>query len=248
VIVPNLNEERYLPMFLNSLKHQTYKNFEAIFIDGGSTDQSQKLIKDSNVGKIVVDHTRNFGYVRTKGAKYASGEILFHTCSDVYLEPDLLKKIVEYYQTHPQCLSLSGRTYPLGTSMFAHLGYQIFDFLRFIFTVAPMPLHKYRPSGNFMTVRKDVYERVGGHPFVTVNEDGLFGQKLDAFTHEDHKRVAFSLDLYVGHHAKKFEQVGGVRAILFYFYTLGNLFPLLKPFLKHFEWRAGLVFEGKRKL
>ena len=252
VVAPNLNEEKYLPTFLNSLEHQTFKDFELIIVDGGSTDKSLLILSRyfnvlTELGipvKIIVDATRNFGYIRNLGASHAIGDIMLHCNTDNYLEPTMLEKLDKFYREHPETVSVSGRVYPLGTNIIAHLGYQIFDFLRFIFTCAPMPIKKYRPSGNFMSIRSSIYNEIGGHPEVRANEDALLGQKLDPYAKKNHKAVVFNLNFYVGHWVKKFEQMGGVRAILFYFYTLGNFFPVLKPLLKSVLRNAELVFEG----
>jgi glycosyltransferase involved in cell wall biosynthesis len=253
VIAPNLNEVDNLFTFLGSLSLQTLRDFEIIVVDGGSTDGSlfvlmefRHLLRKRNVElKVFLNKKRNLGFIRNLGAKHAKGDILFHCNTDNYLEPQLLKKVAEYYKEHHELASLSGRVYPLGTSIIAHLGYQLFDLLRFLFTCAPMPIKKYRPSGNFMSIRANVFRDVGGYPEVTVNEDGLFGQKLDPYVARNHKSVVFNLKLYVGHHVKKFEQMGGVHALMFYFYTLANFAPMLKPLLEPIRRNAGAVFQGK---
>lgn len=248
VIAPCLNEEKHLPTFLNSLLGQTFKDFELIIVDGGSTDKSLLIIKDYfnklNM-KVLVDTTRNFGYIRNLGASHARGEIMLHANTDNYLEPTLLQKLSDFYRDHPETVSVSGRVYPLGTNIIAHISYQLFDFLRFIFTCTPMPIKKYRPSGSFMSLRSSVFKEVGGYPCVTVNEDGLMGQKLDPYASKNHRAVVFNLKFYVGHYVKKFEQMGGVQALLFYFYTLGNFAPMLKPLLEPIRKNAALIFEGR---
>ena len=250
VIAPNLNDAPYLRIFLDSLVAQTFKDFELIIIDGGSTDSSLDLLAKYARRlrlKVLTDMRRNFGYLRNLGASYATGAIMLHCNTDNYLEPQLLEKLYHLYKVHPNVVSIGGRVYPIGTSLFAHLGYQAFDFLRFLFTIAPMPIKKYRPSGNFMSIRSDVFWHVGGHPEVRANEDGLLGQKLDTYV-SHHKQVMFSLNLYMGHYMRKFEQMGGLNAILFYFYVLGNFAPILQPLLKHVLINAELVFEHKPHL
>ena len=255
IIAPCLNEERYLPYFFEGLLRQYLKNFEVIIVDGGSTDKSLKLIMkykrklaryDVQV-KIVKTGRRNFGFIRNFGAKHANGDILFHANTDNYFPPDLLFKLQTYYNTHWWVYSVSGRVYPLGTSVIAHLGYQLFDLLRFTFTCAPVPVKKYRPSGNFMTVRAKTFWMLGGHPEVHANEDGLFGAKFDKYLKKNHRMVRFNLNLYVGHWVKKFEQMGGIHAIFFYFYTLGNFAPILKPLLEPILRNANSVFKGESK-
>ena len=249
VIAPCLNEEKHLPTFLNSLANQTFKNFEVILVDGDSIDNTKNIIiqfkKNLDV-KVVIDKTRNFGYIRNLGAKYSIGSIMLHCNTDNYLEPYLLEKLNQMYEDNPKTVSIGGRVFPMGTSIIEHISYQLFDFLRFIFTCAPIPIKKYRPSGNFMSMRSHVFWEIGGHPEVCANEDGLLGQKLDVYANIDRKVVIFTLKLYMGHYVKKFKQMGGVKAILFYFYVLGNFFPMLKPLLKPIENQANLTFAGEQ--
>ena len=43
VIIPTLNEEKYLPILLHSLKQQTFRDFEVIVADAGSTDKTKEV-------------------------------------------------------------------------------------------------------------------------------------------------------------------------------------------------------------
>ena len=254
IIAPNLDEAKYLPAFLNSLVHQCFKDFEVVIIDGGSTDKSLEIISEFSSQlniKVIMDETRNIGYVRNLGSRYAKGNILFHTSSDTILEPNLLRKLSNFFDWKPYVISVAGRTVPLGTSIISRIAYKLFDFLRFLFTLSPMPVKKYRPSGNFFTIRKRVFRELGGFPEVTINEDGLLGQKLDEYIRgkcRSIRHVVFHRTFFVGHHVKRFEKVGGVTSLLFYIYVLGNLFPLLKPLLKHIELRSGRVFSERSDL
>jgi len=45
ICIPTLNEEKYLPLLLNCLLNQDYKNFEVIISDGGSTDKTIEVAK-----------------------------------------------------------------------------------------------------------------------------------------------------------------------------------------------------------
>lgn len=249
VVVPCLNEEKNLPAFLQSLTAQSSKNFELIIVDGVSTDRSLAIIhsyrRKLNI-RLVFCRVRNFGFIRNLGQRYARGEITLQSNSDCYFPPHFMERLLNYYKTHQEALSITGRVHPMGTSFAAKLAYPAFDLLRFAAASLPFSVQKYRPSGSCISYRTRIFDVVGGFPEVTVNEDGLFGQRIDDLCKRTgRKSVVFLLNLWVGHHVKKFEQWGGVKALLFYLYVLGNHFPMLKRFLRGVEDHAGDVFSGK---
>jgi glycosyltransferase involved in cell wall biosynthesis len=251
VIVPNLNEERFLPKFLKSLQNQSFKDFELIVIDGGSVDDSLYILeawmKQLDL-VIAIDKTPNLGYVRNIASLLARGKIMFHTNSDIMMDPGLLLKIHEKMQDQ-HIISLTGRTKPIGSKILPHLAYQGFDFVRFLFSKLPEKLRKYRPSGNFLVIRSHVFRHIGGFPELNCNEDGILGQFIDDFINKfPWNRVVFDLGLYVHHHHKRFEEKGSIQTILFYFYVLRNMFPQLGFLLSPIERRSGEAFRTRNDL
>ena len=247
--MPNLNEAAYLRKFLISLKNQTDQDFEVIIVDGGSTDGSLKIVKNF-VKKLrirwIVDITRNIGFVRNVGSRYASGWLLFHTSSDVMLDPWIIANIKHQFIADPQLISLTARTKPVSDKILCHLAYQGFDLLRWVFTKLPGSMKKYRPGGNFFVIKRDLFCLLGGFPEVCINEDGLLGQKMDPLLINYH--VKYDLSLCVHHHVKRFEEKGSVKTILFYVYVFGNLIPMLKPLLYKIENKSAEIFKTRSDL
>ena len=58
IIVPVYNCEKYLPVCLNSLIHQTYQNIEILLVDDGSTDSAPQIIE--KYAKIYPDKIKTF--------------------------------------------------------------------------------------------------------------------------------------------------------------------------------------------
>lgn len=76
VIIPVLNEEKFLPHLLSDLRNQKVKNFEVIIVDGNSVDQSEAVsqafkndypLRFIKVNKRQVSYQRNFGADQAKG-------------------------------------------------------------------------------------------------------------------------------------------------------------------------------------
>ena len=85
IIIPNYNKEEYLDECLTSVYNQTYKNYEVIVIDDGSTDNSLEIIKKYNPDKLLHTNQLQAGGTRNAGIKVATGEYIIFLDSDDYL-------------------------------------------------------------------------------------------------------------------------------------------------------------------
>ena len=103
VIVPVYNVEAYLEECILSILRQTYREFELVLLDDGSTDKSG-LICDQYAQRypenIVVIHQENQGPLPTRihGIKHAGGEIIVFLDSDDCLRKDALELLAECFQ------------------------------------------------------------------------------------------------------------------------------------------------------
>jgi len=89
VIIPTLNEEKYLPKLLESLKAQTFDDFETIVSDAGSKDDTRAIAKKYDA--FVVPGGLP-AVARNAGARRATGEFLFFIDADVILPKDFLAR------------------------------------------------------------------------------------------------------------------------------------------------------------
>lgn len=104
VIIPVYNTEQFLPVCLDSVIGQTYKNLEIIIINDGSVDNSmdiceQYALHDQRI-KIISQSNRGLSAARNTGIDNACGEYIIFVDSDDYISLDtiemLLRIMLEY--------------------------------------------------------------------------------------------------------------------------------------------------------
>lgn len=95
IIVPVYNTEKYLHRCIDSVLAQTYKDFELLLIDDGSTDSSGAICDEyaEKDGRVRVFHKKNGGVssARNLGLDNAQGEWITFVDSDDYIEENFLK-------------------------------------------------------------------------------------------------------------------------------------------------------------
>jgi glycosyltransferase involved in cell wall biosynthesis len=112
VIVPTLNEEKYLPRCLRSLANQASdRSLEILVVDGGSTDQTVQIAK-KYADKVFVKANAPVGAARNLGAKAATGDILAFIDADTIANPEWLTSIAEAFRREPRAVGLTGPTLP----------------------------------------------------------------------------------------------------------------------------------------
>ncbi len=93
VIIPLHNSKKYLNRLLDSLEHQTYQNFEVLFIENGSNDGSEKIIKEQNKSNYIYYYLEsgNVSAARNYGINIAKGKYIFFMDSDDTIERNCLE-------------------------------------------------------------------------------------------------------------------------------------------------------------
>lgn len=109
IIIPVYNNENYISQCIESVENQTYKNYEIIIIDDGSTDDSLKLCKkfEKRNDKIKVISINNGGVsnARNIGIKNASGDYVCFIDSDDYVMPTYIESLIK--KMNNKCLVIS---------------------------------------------------------------------------------------------------------------------------------------------
>ena len=89
IIIPALNEEKYLPRLLRSIKNQSFKDYEIIVADANSKDKTRRIAKKFGC-KLIKGGIHAVGI--NNGAKKAKGNVLLFLDADTHLPKGFLSK------------------------------------------------------------------------------------------------------------------------------------------------------------
>jgi len=103
-IIPTFNRENFISKSIKSIKNQSYLIDEIIIVDDGSTDNTQKILK--NIKNIRIVKTKNLGvsHARNIGIKEAKNEwIAFLDSDDLWLENKIENQVL-FHKLNPNIL------------------------------------------------------------------------------------------------------------------------------------------------
>ncbi|GAA4885963.1 glycosyltransferase family 2 protein [Flaviramulus aquimarinus] len=114
VVIPLYNKEKYIENTLKSVFNQTFRNFEIVVIDDGSTDKSLEIAKQNLKAfenyKIIIQKNKGLSATRNIGVSNAKGDVIAFLDADDFWHTDFLKRIYNLYLEFPEA-SLFGTSY-----------------------------------------------------------------------------------------------------------------------------------------
>jgi GT2 family glycosyltransferase len=104
IIIVNWNGEDHLPACLDSLTAQSYRDFEVVVVDNGSTDGSVPLIREAYPWVKLVELQENTGFAtgNNVGLKHAVGKYVITLNNDTRADSAWLATIVAVAEQHPE--------------------------------------------------------------------------------------------------------------------------------------------------
>ena len=105
VVIPTYNRAHVLRRSVDSVLRQTYRNFELLIIDDGSTDETKSLIEEYDDPRVrYLAHERNLGQNRAlnTGIESARGELISFLDSDDEWMPEMLERVLEKFRSDPE--------------------------------------------------------------------------------------------------------------------------------------------------
>lgn len=158
VVIPAYNAQSTIEACLISLKNQTFKDFEIVVVDDGSSDNTADIA--SQYARVVKPGVnKGEGAARNAGAKALSGEILAFTDADVVVPPGWLERIVkDMEQQKARCVG-GGYSGSIGASFM-----ECFEFQELAFRRRNMPEFVSTIVSNNFACDREVFFECGGFP------------------------------------------------------------------------------------
>lgn len=159
VVIPVLNEEKYVGVLLECLCNQTFKDFEVLIIDGKSEDKTLNVVsKYLNKLNLTVIHApkRGVSYQRNLGAKKSKNEHIIFFDADVYIDKKFVEELSEYLKNKDVDV-LTSWVKPLSQKIIDKIGFWAFNgvYLNGLKRINPGSL------GAFIYVKKASFIKAG---------------------------------------------------------------------------------------
>jgi hypothetical protein len=108
VVIPCYNQARFLGEAIESVLSQSYRIFEVIVVDDGSTDNTSEVASSYEEVRLVRQENRGLSGARNTGIRHSQGEYLVFLDADDRLLPWALSTGLEHLDAHQDCAFVSG--------------------------------------------------------------------------------------------------------------------------------------------
>ncbi len=174
-IIPTFNESKWIIQTLNQFKELDPSTYEVIITDNGSSDNTPSVVEDLVDKTVTIETERRttIGECRNRGARVATGEILWFIDADVRIVNirQVFDKIIHYFSKHPKCvgIALKVKIYKEEATFADNFWFGAVNTVNFV-------MNRFMKvggvSGDCLILRKNVFEDLKGfNPILITSED-----------------------------------------------------------------------------
>ncbi|HJZ48889.1 MAG TPA: glycosyltransferase [Roseiflexaceae bacterium] len=171
VVIPTLQEGKYIGRCLDSLANQSYPYYEIIVVDGGSTDDTLAIARSFGV-RVILAPGSTVVTARQLGVGRAAGTIIVGADADTFYPADYIAQVVGAFARDPRIVAIGGIAVFEPEPWWC---YQIWIATYFVYTTIYRLTGKvvYVAASNF-AYTKAAFEQVGGYTaYLEVGGDEL---------------------------------------------------------------------------
>jgi len=212
IIIPTLNEEKYLPKLLKNIKDNNLKDYEIIVADTDSKDNTKKIAKKF---KCKVTKGGNHpGIARNNGAKVAKGNLLFFIDADCSINKTFFYNALN--EINKKKLSIAGcYVWPSTKNIFITFQFLIYNVWIFL-----TQLFYPNASGHGIFCSKEIHNKIKGFDErIKLSEDMDYVKRASKFG-----KFRLLRKVKISTSARRFEEEGpfivGIKLLLSAFYRV----------------------------
>lgn len=102
IVIPSYNSEAYIRETLDSILGQTFRDFEVLVVDDGSTDRTCDIVATYGISvRLITQKNSGVCAARNRGIEQARGQYICLVDHDDYWFPHKLSRQIEKLQEHP---------------------------------------------------------------------------------------------------------------------------------------------------
>jgi glycosyltransferase involved in cell wall biosynthesis len=232
VIIPTLNEAKFIPFLLNDLVEQKEKFFEVIIVDALSSDETKKVV--ANLSKSLslrfYQHKSNVSQGRNYGAKKAKGEYLIFLDADARINSNFIKILLAAIKD--KGLFFIPAIIPDSNNIELKIAFKFANFLVELSQNTKKPFS----TGGSMAIDKNLFNKIGGFDATLfLSEDHNLVQKAQLWG----VKAKFLHNLELKFSMRRMRREG--RLTLFYKYLYSTIHVLVKGDVKNklFPYQMG---------
>jgi glycosyltransferase involved in cell wall biosynthesis len=216
IIIPTLNEEKYLPSLLQDLKAQTNKDIEIIVADSYSQDSTSQIAKKYGARIILCSKGKGPAGARNEGARIAKGEYLLFLDADVRIQDS---KFIYKLMKKVECEKIKIATFfmtPNSNRKIDHLVQRMVNWIvKFFRKTEPLS------PGFGLFVAKEVHDRIGGfREDLAIAEDHNYAKRATKYV-----ELIVIEDLQIVYSVRRLEKEGRLR--IYFEYFIWSLYRIL---------------------
>ncbi len=228
IIIPTLNEEKYLPKLLEDIKKQTFSDYEIIVSDGFSGDGTVDIAKRYGCKVVIGDKDKRHPSIqRNNGVKVARGKwLLFLDADTLFNNKFFLEKTIKDFSKRE--LGIAGFYLRFKSQHFFYLFYYCFynGFSFLAQYIKPLAV------GAAIIVKKELHEKIGGFDeSIFIGEDQIYCEKISKIS-----RFRLIKGEYIFFSIRRFEKEGRWRLFFKLLYSTAYVLlfgPIKKKIVKY---------------
>ena len=226
VVIPAYNEESSIERCLESLKKQTYKDYDIIVINAESTDKTAE-VSARYTDNVITAKTGSPGPARNLGVKSSQSEVIAFTDADTIVEKSWLSEIAKKFEDS-KVVGVGGVLRPLDARLLDRIMFKINSDLWYRLTAV---FGFYQLGTPNCAYRRSAFLAAGGFDEkLSMLEDTELSLRIKKYG-----RIIIDKNMVVYNSARRFKQEGYIRVFLRYLKEYVNLFMGKAVSSKHFD-------------